>query len=287
MLLRLSLFVILALGLAGFGTVAWLELHPARPKVAEVQKILILATAHPMRAGSLIQPADFTTIAETGASAPAGTVLDTPANRSAYTGAMVRQPLDAGAPLLVSQVIRPGDHGFLAAVLKPGMRAVSVGVDAITGTAGLIWPGDHVDLILTQSLSAPNLPPSKSVAAETVLSDVRVIAIDQRLVQGANTRGKEQAPARTVTLEVTPDQAERVDVAARLGPLSLIVRPTDISSSPPRPIPPPVYSGQVSPALAAVSAPMAGASMTIFQGPAQQTQFTPPQGPISAGPAAQ
>lgn len=276
MLLRLSLFVVLALGLAGFGTVAWLELHPARPQIAAAPKILILATAHPLRAGSLIQPADFSTIAESTTTPPPGTVLDTPANRSAYTGAMVRQPLDAGAPLLISQVIRPGDHGFLAAVLKPGMRAVSVGVDAITGTAGLIWPGDHVDLILTQSLSAPNLPPSKSVAAETILSDVRVIAIDQRLVQGANTHGKEEAPARTVTLEVTPDQAERVDVAAHLGPLSLIVRPTDLAPGPIHLPPPPVYSGQVSPALAAVSAPMSGESMTIFQGPAQQTQFTPP-----------
>ncbi|SIR39219.1 Flp pilus assembly protein CpaB [Acidiphilium angustum] len=277
MVVRISLLIMLALGLAGFGTVAWLDLRPAKPQAVAVQKILLLATAHPLRAGSLIQPADFTTIIRSGGAPPANAVLDTPANRSAYTGAMVRRSLEAGAIIEASEVIRPGDHGFLAAVLQPGMRAISVGVDAITGTAGLIWPGDHVDLILTQNLSAPNLPPAKSVAAETVLSDVRVIAIDQRLVQGANTQGKEAAMARTVTLEVTPDEAERVDVAARLGPLSLIVRPTD---SPARPLPtppPPVYSGQVSPALAAVSAPMSGRSMTIYQGPGQQTQFTPGQ----------
>ncbi|MDD2877398.1 MAG: Flp pilus assembly protein CpaB [Acidiphilium sp.] len=276
MFLRISLFILLALGLTGFGTVAWLDLRPARPQTAIVQKILLLATAHPLRAGSLIQPADFTTFAATGTKPPAGAVLDTSANRSAYTGAMVRHPLDAGAIIITGDVIRPGDHGFLAAVLKPGMRAVSVGVDAITGTAGLIWPGDHVDLILTQSLSAPNLPPAKSVAAETVLSDVRVIAIDQRLVQGASTHGTEEAMARTVTLEVTPDQAERVDVAAHLGPLSLIVRPTGAAVHPRLAPPPPVYSGQVSPALAGLSGPMAG-SITIYQGPAQQTQFIPPQ----------
>jgi pilus assembly protein CpaB len=279
MLIRISLFIVLALGLIGFGTVAWLDLRPARPQVAAVQKTLLLATAHPLRAGSLIQPADFTTIAEPATTLPANAVLDTPANRSAYTGAMVRRPLEAGAIIKASEVIRPGDHGFLAAVLKPGMRAVSVGVDAITGTAGLIWPGDHVDLILTQNLSAPNLPPARSVAAETVLSDVRVIAIDQRLVEGTNAQGKENAMARTVTLEVTPDQAERVDVAARLGPLSLIVRPTDAPIHPSL-TPPPVYSGQVSPALAAVSAPMSGRSMTIYQGPSQLTQFTPGQTPI-------
>ena len=275
MLLRISLFFLLALGLAGFGTVAWLDLHPARPHVAAPHKILLLATAHPLRAGSLIQPADLTTLVETGATAPLGTVLDTPSNRSSYTGAMVRHRLDAGAPIMASAVIRPGDHGFLAAVLQPGMRAVSVGVDAVTGTAGLIWPGDHVDLLLTQQLSAPNLPPSKSVAAETVLSDVRVIAIDQRLVQGADAKGRSRALARTVTLEVTPDQAERVAVAAHLGPLSLIVRPTDAAKRPRPAPPPPVYSGQVSPALAAVSAPLAANSVTVFQGPVQQTEFTP------------
>lgn len=274
MFLRISLFCLLALGLAGFGTVAWLDLHPARPHQAASHKILLLATAHPLRAGSLIQPADFTSLVETGAKPPLGAVLDTPFNRSSYTGAMVRRPLGADAPIMASAVIRPGDHGFLAAVLQPGMRAVSVGVDAVTGTAGLIWPGDHVDLLLTQQLSAPNLPPSKSVAAETVLSDVRVIAIDQRLVQGANAKGGARGLARTVTLEVTPDQAERVAVAAHLGPLSLIVRPTEAAKRP-RPAPPPVYSGQVSPALTAVSAPMASASVTVFQGPAQQTEFTP------------
>lgn len=274
MLLRVSLFCLLAIGLAGFGTVAWLDLHPARPHEAAPHKILLLATAHALRAGSLIQPADFTALVEHGARAPLGTVPDTPFNRSSYTGAMVRHPLGADAPIVAGDVISPGDHGFLAAVLQPGMRAVSVGVDAVTGTAGLIWPGDHVDLLLTQQLSAPNLPPAKSVAAETVLSDVRVIAINQRLVQGADAKTRPRALARTVTLEVTPDQAERVAVAAHLGPLSLIVRPTDAAKLP-RPAPPPVYSGQVSPALAAVSAPMAADSVTVFQGPARQTEFTP------------
>ena len=65
------------------------------------------------------------------------------------------------------------------------MRAVTVAVDATTGAAGLIWPGDRVDLILTQTIQEATLPLGRRVAAETVLSDVRVIAIDQQLVQGA------------------------------------------------------------------------------------------------------
>ena len=137
---------------------------------------------------------------------------------------MVRRSMVANEPVLPADVMRPGDHGFLAAVLAPGRLAVTVGVDAITGTAGLIWPGDHVDLILTQSMSGANVPPGRQVAGETVLTDVRVIAIDQQLVQGAGSDSAKAQPARTVTLEVTPAQAEQVAVATRLGHLSLAVR---------------------------------------------------------------
>ena len=119
--------------------------------------------------------------------------------------------------------MRPGDHGFLAAVLAPGMRAVTIAVDNTTGSAGLIWPGDQVDLILTADRSTkPNLPIGHRVAAETVLSNARVIAIDQQIMQGAVAAPDSQA--KTVTLEVTEEQAERVSVATRLGRLSLSVR---------------------------------------------------------------
>jgi pilus assembly protein CpaB len=278
MILRIVLVGLLALGLAGFGTVAWLDLHPTKPHaVAVVQPVEILAAAQFLHAGSLIQPANLTAAAFKPGAVPAGAVKDTPANRSLYTGAMVRQSLAANAPILPGAVIRPGDHGFLAAVLHPGMRAVSVGVDAVTGTAGLIWPGDRVDLLLTQSLSGANLPPGRQVAAETVLSNVRVIATDQRLVQGARSDNKSPGLARTVTLEVTPEQAERVAVAAHLGPLSLVVRSSqsggDIRTSPP----PPVWGNEVSPALAAGTTPTAATPdrIAIYQGPSQKTEFTP------------
>jgi pilus assembly protein CpaB len=101
-----------------------------------------------------------------------------------------------------------------------------VGVDAVSGTAGLIWPGDHVDLILTQEVTDQTSNGGKRVAAETVLKDVRVIAIDQQLVQGAQGANGEGG-SRTVTLEVSPEDVERVAVATRLGHLSLAVRPVD------------------------------------------------------------
>ena len=101
-------------------------------------------------------------------------------------------------------VMRPGDHGFLAAVLLPGMRAVTVGVDAITGTAGLIWPGDRVDLILTQRSWNAACRSGHRVAAETVLTDVAGDRHRPAARPGAHSIGSEQ-PARTVTLEVDRD----------------------------------------------------------------------------------
>ena len=77
--------------------------------------------------------------------------------------------------------------------------AASVGVDAVSGSSGLIWPGDHVDLILTQTLDDPLLPASHRIAAETVLSDVRVIAIDQLLARGVAPASETAGTARTVT----------------------------------------------------------------------------------------
>jgi pilus assembly protein CpaB len=112
------------------------------------------------------------------------------------------------------------------------MRAITVGVDAVSGTAGLIWPGDHIDLIMTQSQDGANVPMARRVSAETVLENARVIAIDQRLVQGASPNDKEGQTARTVTLEVTEEQASRVAVATRIGRLSLSVRAAEMVATP-------------------------------------------------------
>jgi pilus assembly protein CpaB len=230
MLLRLMLLALLGLGIAGIGTVAWLGLSPspAPPVVAEAPAPpppmkMVLVAAHPMRAGTLVKDDDLAAQPTLTVAVPVGARLDTPADRAVLAGAMIRQSVVAGQVLLPAAVLHPGDHGFLAAVLHPGMRATTVGVDPVTGTAGLIWPGDQVDLILTQTLDDASLAIGHRTWAETVLGGVRVIAIDQHLMQGAVSASPETGTTRTVTLEVTPEQAERVAVAARLGRLSLAV----------------------------------------------------------------
>lgn len=208
-----------------------------------------------LQGGSLLQPSNLASISMLVNSVPVGATEDTPQNRSMLIGSMVRAPISPGAPILNSSVIHPGDHGFLAAVLAPGMRAVTVGVDTITGSNGLIWPGDSVDVLLTEVI--PNAPADKSIASEVVLSDVRVIATGQELIKSANdnssANGNTQSPpAQTVTLEVTPDQAARCLVATNLGKLSLIVHSAQIDPGAAplgAPMPQPVWAGDVSHAL--------------------------------------
>jgi pilus assembly protein CpaB len=228
MFARIVLFVLMGVGLTGFGVVAWINLHPAAPppsaeSATPNDNVSLLIAARSLRAGALLKPDDLAVEQRPAKNVPAGGQIDTEAVRSELLGAMIRRNLARGEAVLSADALNPGDRGFLAAVLGSGMRAVTVGVDAVTGLAGLVWPGDRIDLILSQSQEGSDVPPARRVSAETVLHDVRVLAIDRQLIQGATSESPETQAARTVTLEVTPADAERVVVGARLGHLSLSV----------------------------------------------------------------
>ncbi len=302
MLLRLALFAMLALGVIGGSVFAWMLLVPSAPTpVAAAEAPLpakgaMLVAAHALRAGSLIKPEDFAAQETVRADMPPGTSLDTPQSRVSLVGAMIRRSLGEGQPILPTDVVHPGDHGFLAAVLSPNMRAVTVAVDAVSGTAGLIWPGDRVDLILTQSMDDQTLAAGHRFAAETVLSDARVIAVDQQIVQGQSPDGTVPPANHTATLEVTGQQAERVLVAGRLGKLSLSVLASDrhvndaalTASSPAPALPVPgaavslsvrpvgagvTWAGDVSPALGSGATRAAPSKVQVFQGGADTKEY--------------
>ncbi len=253
MIFRLGVFGVLVVALIAVALFGFSILKQSKQQqaVAPPATEQILVAAVPLQGGSLLQPADISAGAIPLGTEPLGAEQDTPQNRAALTGAMIRTSLAPGSPILDTEVIRPGDHGFLAAVLMPGMRAVTVGVDNISGANGLIWPGDNVDVLLTQSISGA--PSDKSIAAEVVLSDVRVIATGAELVKTAANGPNGGPPAQTVTLEVTPDQAARILVATNLGKLSLIVHSAQARAGAVKldaPAPQPVWAGDVSPALA-------------------------------------
>jgi pilus assembly protein CpaB len=269
-MLRIFLFFFMAAGMAVFLFVAYASLHPPAPAVPVIPKVVVLAAGNTLRAGSLLKPDDIEARELPEDQAPAGARRDTPQARSEFFGAMVRQTLLPHQVILPADIMRPGDHGFLAAVLTPGRRATSIGVDAVSGTAGLIWPGDHVDVILTQEMPDPSGTGSHKVAAETVLKDVRVIAIDQQLVQGAAGSNGEGG-SRTVTLEVTPEDVERVAVVTKLGRLSLAVRPVDAAPSDPGSAHPVTWSGDVSNAYAPAKGPDAPTNTVhIYSGTSNQ-----------------
>jgi pilus assembly protein CpaB len=279
MYLRLLIILSLALSAFGLSVLGYQLLSPGTAPVTEAAapapppppaRIPIVVAARPLLAGSLLKDEDFAIRQVAPDSAPEGFVAPGEESRLELRGALLRRYLDADAVVRSTDVLRPRDRGFLAAVLRPGARAISVGVDVVTGTAGLIWPGDQVDLILTQELAAADAPLARRVIGETVLTDVRVIAVDQQFTQGANpaeaTVGR---IARTVTLEVTAEQAERVAVASRLGRIALTVRAIDKLEMELLSDGASVFGADVSPALAR-SAISQGVRMRVIQGDEQK-----------------
>lgn len=150
--------------------------------------------------------------------------IDGEADMNKLLGTVVRFPITAGEPVTQGSLVAPGDRGFLAAALGPGMRAVTVPVSATTGVAGFVFAGDRVDLVLTQQVDGSgDSAPLK--AAETVLRNLRVLATDQRVEKAVDENGKTVVTqSSTVTLEVTPKIAEKIAVAQTIGTLSLSLR---------------------------------------------------------------
>jgi pilus assembly protein CpaB len=139
-------------------------------------------------------------------------------------GMVVRNPVTAGQPITRGTLVGPDDRGFLAAALGPGMRAITVPVSMTSGVAGFVFPGDRVDMMLTQTVEGGgNGPPLK--VTETIVRNVRVLATDQRIDQSKDKDGKPVAtPSSTVTIEVTPKLGEKIAVAQSLGQMSLALR---------------------------------------------------------------
>ena len=145
------------------------------------------------------------------------------ADMSKLLGTVVRFPITAGQPLTPGSLVAPGDRGFLAAALAPGMRAITIPVSAKTGVGGFVFPGDRVDLMLTQDVKGEGSGDSLRTA-ETILRNLRVLATDQA-TDSEVVDGKTVVHAfRTVTLEVTPRIAEKVAVAQEIGEISLSLR---------------------------------------------------------------
>src|SRR4051812_6736361 len=144
-------------------------------------------------------------------------------NPAGLIGTVVRNEITAGQPFTQGSLIKPGERGFLAAALGPGMRAVTVAVSATSGVAGFVFPGDRVDIVLTQQVEGGGDGTPLRVS-ETILRNVRVLATDQRM-SAQDENGKQVVQRFSmVTLEATPKIAEKIAVAETIGGLSLSLR---------------------------------------------------------------
>jgi len=137
----------------------------------------------------------------------------------AVDGMVVRAPLVAGQPIGQTSVVRAGSAGFVAATVKPGMRAIGLNVNAETSAGGFILPNDRVDVVLSRDIS--NGTGKKEFVTATILRDVRVLAVDQTAHQ---EKDKDSVLGKTTTLELTPAQSEVLAQAEQVGTISLALR---------------------------------------------------------------
>ncbi|MCK1315380.1 MULTISPECIES: Flp pilus assembly protein CpaB [unclassified Bradyrhizobium] len=229
--LRLSIIAVLLLATTALGLIAYSMNQPKQLPVEVVAEkapaapatVGYFVAARPLPRGTLARDEDFTVRSVPPERLPAGAILETPESKIGLPGSLVRKFVDAGSPMTLQDILRPRDRGFLASILAPDSRAISIKVDEESGVSGLIRPGDSVDVVLTQVFDKAD--PARRALSETVLRNVRVIAIDQEIVQGGRAisamAGK---PAQTVSLELTPEQVKKITVAKQLGTLSLAVR---------------------------------------------------------------
>jgi len=226
--IRTAIFAIVALvmGLVT-ATFARHQLSAAREHVIQQAEqrpsttAYILVAAHDIPSGALLQDEDMI-----WQSWPDDRLSDAYLRKDhddahSLAGAVVRQHIGQGEPIGAGRVIHPGERGFLAAVLTPGMRAATVPLNATADGAGLILPGDRVDLLLSHQIPDMETPnaPARTVS-ETVLTNIRVVAIDQNV----NDQDKKPISGKTATFEVTSRQAEAIEVAKLIGNLSLVLR---------------------------------------------------------------
>ena len=141
-----------------------------------------------------------------------------PDAKTKYEMARARATIFEGEPIIDKKLVLPNESGFMSAILPKGMRAISVSVSAVTGAGGFILPNDRVDVLLTRKFQG------KAAASETVLTNVRVLAIDQTF-RPKGEKDKEFVVAdKTATLELDPRQAEVISMVQDMGQLSLALR---------------------------------------------------------------
>ncbi|HKS86479.1 MAG TPA: Flp pilus assembly protein CpaB [Pseudolabrys sp.] len=226
---RRNLFVLVIAivmgGVAAFLARNWLETH-ARSYAATQPVGNIVVAAKPLAFGAILTADDVIEVPWAAKTFPDGAFV-TKDSLLKDGRRVVLSPLAPHEPVLRSKVTEPGQRGTLSALLEKGLRAVTIRVDDVRGVAGFILPGDYVDVVLIAEAGAAR----RENYSEILLQHVKVLAIDQL----ASEQQEHPTVAKAVTIEVTPEQAQKVLLATNIGKLSLILRrPAEATIDPAR-----------------------------------------------------
>jgi pilus assembly protein CpaB len=198
------------------------------PQVSVVQPAMdmvdILVAKSDIQLGSALKPDDLS--GQPWPSAAAGPQFIRKSGRPAaleeFKGAIARQPFIAGEPIREQKLIKSDGSGFMSAILTPGMRAISTDISPETGVGGFILPNDRVDVLLTRrDADSQKQSGGDGFVSETVLRNVRVLAIDQTVEE---KNGQKVVVGKTATLELAPRQTETLALSRQRGTLSLALR---------------------------------------------------------------
>ena len=215
------ILIVVALVLAGLAAFfARAYLAPGEDVVAEAPKgPKVLIARRDLPIGKIIDDKDFEWLDWPVETVHPGYVLASKKKMTDYFGYVVRASLVIGEPVTVAKLVKQGDRGFMAAILKPGMRAITIPVTRITGVGGFLFPGDRVDVLLSRTATDDNGIVRQ--VTETVFRNIRILGTDLR---SSDAKGLPPRLAKTATIEVTPTLAEKFRVLQRLGGITLALR---------------------------------------------------------------
>lgn len=232
--------------LAGLGlTVTWFgrgdssndgAIRTVKAQMSEQIKPAMLIAKRPLPAGTLLRDSDMAWKEIAPGKVGPGVFLRGRTSKEDLLGAITQRDFAEGDALRVKALVMPNDRQFLAAVLKPGRRAVSISVNAPQSSSGLVLPGDYVDVILTQNFAVGDGGVPQRTVAETVLRKVRIIAVDRNLNKPSTVKDTVENVTdvpdvpKTITLELTERQAQALFVATQLGSIQLSVHPLAASA---------------------------------------------------------
>jgi pilus assembly protein CpaB len=237
--MKRSRIIVLVIALAAGAIAAMLasgNRTPEAPKVAEppppLATVDVLVAKTDLGTGQVVAEGDVGWQTWPAASATSSFIrkTDRPDAIKDFVGAVVRTPIAAGEPIRDSKVVVAKGGGFMAAILPHGMRAIALDVSPESSAGGFILPNDHVDVVLTRRVKAAEKGTGvEKYSSETILKNVRVLAVDQAIEE---KEGQKVVVGKTATIELDPQQAETLALARQLGTIVLTLRSLLDSQSP-------------------------------------------------------